>query len=88
MLWIEVLVKIRIIRHKCKRLYLLNGSENEFSKYATKNGMLLTMKRRVTTNTKIQNPIKFLTKPTESNLCDYSDAYVLVTGNIAAAGVK
>ena len=27
-------------------------------------------------------PIKFLTKSLESSLCDYSDAYVLVTGNI------
>ena len=29
------------------------------------------------------NPIKFLTKSIESSLCDYSDAYILVTGNIA-----
>ena len=29
------------------------------------------------------NPIKFLTKSIESILCDYSDAYILVTGNIA-----
>ena len=28
------------------------------------------------------NPIKFLTKSTESSLCDYSDGYILVTGNI------
>ena len=27
-----------------------------------------------------------MTKPIESNLCDYSDAYILVTGNIAATG--
>ena len=29
------------------------------------------------------NPIKFLTKSIEPILCDYSDAYTLVTGNIA-----
>ena len=29
------------------------------------------------------DPIKFLTKSIESSLCDYSDAYILVTGNIA-----
>ena len=29
-----------------------------------------------------ENPIKFLTNSLESNLCDYSDAYILVTGNI------
>ena len=27
--------------------------------------------------------IKFLTRSIESSLCDYSDAYILVTGNIA-----
>ena len=32
------------------------------------------------------NPIKFLTSSLESSLCDNSDAYVLVTGNIAVAG--
>ena len=30
-----------------------------------------------------ENPIKFLTSSLESSLCDYSDAYVLVTENIA-----
>ena len=28
--------------------------------------------------------IKFLTRSIESNLCDYSDAYILVTGDITA----
>ena len=32
------------------------------------------------------NPINFLTKSIESSLCDYSDAYILVTGNINVAG--
>ena len=30
--------------------------------------------------------IKFLTKSIESSLCDYSDAYILVTGNITSGG--
>ena len=29
-----------------------------------------------------ENPIKFLTNSLESCICDYSDAYILVTGNI------
>ena len=29
-----------------------------------------------------EDPIKFLTDSLESSLCDYSDAYILVTGNI------
>ena len=31
-----------------------------------------------------ENPIKVLTKSIESSLCDYSDAYILVAGNISA----
>ena len=30
--------------------------------------------------------IKFETKVIKSNFCDYSDAYILVTGDITAAG--
>ena len=33
-----------------------------------------------------QNPIRFLTNSLESSLCDYSDAYILVTGNITVTG--
>ena len=33
-----------------------------------------------------ENPIEFLTSSLESSLCDYSDAYVLVTGNITVVG--
>ena len=29
-----------------------------------------------------ENPIKFLTNSLESYICNYSDAYILVTGNI------
>ena len=43
-----------------------------------KNGILLIM------NYSHHDPIKFLTKSAESSLCDYSDAYILVTGNITA----
>ena len=33
-----------------------------------------------------KNEIKFLTSSLESNLCDYSNAYILVTGNINVTG--
>ena len=33
-----------------------------------------------------ENEIKFLTSSLESSLCDSSDAYILVTGNITVAG--
>ena len=32
------------------------------------------------------HPIQFLTKSIESSLCDYSDAYILITGNINVTG--
>ena len=32
------------------------------------------------------NPIKFLISSLELSLCDYSDVYVLVTGNITVVG--
>ena len=35
-----------------------------------------------------KNEIKFLTSSLESSLCDYSDAYILVTANIVATGGK
>ena len=46
-----------------------------------KNGILLIVNQKVI----IQNAdaeIKFLTRSIESSLCDYSDAYILVTGSI------
>ena len=33
-------------------------------------------------------PIKFLTRPIQSSLCDFSDAYVLVTGDITVTGAN
>ena len=33
------------------------------------------------------NPIKFLTKSIGSSLCDYSEAYILVTGDIAVKNI-
>ena len=46
-----------------------------------KNGILLIVNQKVI----IQDAdaeIKFLTRSIESSLCDYSDAYILVTGSI------
>ena len=43
-----------------------------------KNGMLLTVSQKVRNH----DPIKLQTKSIESSLCEYSDAYILVKGNI------
>ena len=65
-----------------KIVNLLNGFDNENSKFATKKWFVVD--RESKGNYSHENPIKFLTSSLESNLCDYSDAYILVTGNITA----
>ena len=67
-----------------KIVNLLNGTDNENSKFATKKWYDIDNK---TTGAYSPNDeIKFLTNSLESSLCDYSDAYILVTGNITVAG--
>ena len=65
-----------------KVLNLLNGSDNENSKFATKRWYIIDIESKG--NYLSDNEINFLTKSIESNLCDYSDAYILVTGDITA----
>ena len=67
-----------------KTVNLLNGYDNENSKFATKKWYLIDRKTSGTYSE--DDPITFLTKSIESSLCDYSDAYILVTGNITSGG--
>ena len=66
-----------------KIVNLLNGSDKENSKFATKKKWYV-IDSESKGNYSDENEIKFLTSSLESNLCDYSDAYILVTGNITA----
>ena len=59
---------------------LLNSSDNENSKFATTKWYIIDSESKG--NYLPGNEMKFLTSSLESNLCDYSDAYILVTGNI------
>ena len=63
-----------------KIVNFLNGSDNENSKFATKKWYIIDNESKG--NYSHENPIKFLTSSLESSLCNYSDAYILVTGNI------
>ena len=63
-----------------KILNLLNSPENKYSIFETKKLYVFVSESK--TGYLHHDPIKFLAKPIESSLCDYSDAYVLVTGNI------
>ena len=63
-----------------KIVNLLNGSDNDNSKFATKKWYIVDSESNG--NYSQNDEIKFLTRSIESSLCDYSDAYILVTGNI------
>ena len=63
---------------------MLNDSSNEESKFATKKWYVIDSQ---TTKGKYKqgDTIKFERETIKSSLCDYSDAFVLVTGNITVA---
>ena len=69
---------------------MLNSTENAYSKLASKKWYIIDGESKV--GYLHHDAIKFLTKSIKSSLCDYSDACILVTGNItvtrtiAAAG--
>ena len=65
-----------------KIINLLNNTEGEYSTFATEKWYVIDSESKG--NYSHKNPIKFLTSSLESSLCDYSDAYILVTGDITA----
>ena len=65
-----------------KIINLLNNTENKYSKFATKKWYVINSESKG--NYSHENPIKFLKNSLESSLCDYSDAYILVTGDMIA----
>ena len=63
-----------------KILNLLNGSDNENSKFAVEKWYVIDSETKGKYSHK--NEIKSWTYSLESILCDFSDAYILITGNI------
>ena len=65
---------------------LLNGSENESLKFATRTWCIINDQNNGQYGNRDENvlTIKFETKLIKPNLCDYSDAYFFVTGKITA----
>ena len=59
-----------------KIVNLLNGSNNENSKFTTKKWYVIDSESKGIYSQ--EKPIKFLTSSLVSNLCDYSDAYILL----------
>ena len=68
-----------------KIINFLNNTDNEKLKICNKKWYVIDSESEGTYSK--DDPIKILTRPIESSLCDYSDAYILVTGNIAATQV-
>ena len=64
--------------------YLLGDADNESSKFAIRKWYVINDQNNTNYGVGNENSttIKFETKDTKSNLCDCSDAYILVTGNI------
>ena len=67
-----------------KIINLLNNNENEYSTFATKKWHIIDSESKG--NYSHQNPMRFLINSLESSLCDYSDEYILVTGNTTVTG--
>ena len=67
-----------------KTVNLLNDSDNENSKFSTKKFYVIDIESKGVYSH--EDEIKFSTSSSESSLCDCSDAYILVTGNITVTG--
>ena len=66
-----------------KIINLLNSNNNESQKFATKRWYIIQDQNQGKYGDGTDNAsIKYDTKVIKANLCDYSDAYILVTGNI------
>ena len=70
---------------------LLNDSEKLNSKFATGKWYIINDQNNGQYGRSDENEndstIKFETKVIKPNLCDYSDAYILVTGDIKVTGI-
>ena len=67
-----------------KIINLVNGSDNANSNFVTKKWYIIDSESKGTYSH--EDEIKFLTSSLELSLCDYSEAYILVTGNINVTG--
>ena len=72
-----------------KIVNLLNDSDNESSRFATRKFYVLNDQNNGQYGRGNENDatIKFDTKVIKPNLCDYSDPYILVTGDIKVVDV-
>ena len=67
---------------------LLGDADNKSSKLATRKWYVINDQNNTAygEGNKDSTTVKFEPKVIKSNLCDYSDAYILITGSITATG--
>ena len=74
-----------------KIVNLLNNSENKSSKFATRKWYIINDQNNghygKGNEDENDSTIKFETKVIKRNLCDYFDAYIIVTGDIKIADI-
>ena len=70
-------------------LNLLNGNDNESSKFATRKWYVINDQNNTEYGERNENDssIKFETKVIKSSVCDYSDAHILVTGDMKVTAI-
>ena len=80
---------LRIKMETQKIANLLSDADNESSKFGTRKWYVINDQNNTDygEGNEDSTTVKFETKVIKSNLCDYSDAYILVTGNITATGL-
>ena len=64
---------------------MLDNKSNQPTKFRTKNWVEINYQLRGMYN--VDSQIKFKTSMLKSSLCDYSDAYILVSGTITVAAL-
>ena len=71
-----------------KIVNLLGGADNESLKFATRKWYVINDQNNTNYGKGNENDttVKFKTHVIKSNLCDYSDKYIVLTGDITATG--
>ena len=79
---------LHVIMETQKIANLLGNADNESLKFATRKWYVINDQNNTDygEGNEDSTTVKFETKVIKSNLCDYSDAYILVTGDITATG--
>ena len=67
---------------------LLDDADNKFSEFSARTWYVINDQNNADCGegNEDHTTMKFKTKVTKSNLCDYSDAYILVTEDIISTG--